>query len=155
MPKERDLELAELGSFGASVVAEKMTNEENRIRIAFADGSGRIVVVWSETGGWQDSATMVRDDSKPVMGEEYVIVQKGWVAIATQSRSGGVQISVYPQGSKFYIDPNQVHNTYLAPNSRVVAVISGDWSGVSRRPDPAFDGMTQHLDGDIIRMSAQ
>lgn len=142
MPKECDLSLTDLQNVGVQFGAEKMTNQENRIRVAFADGSGRVIIVWSKVGGWQDSAKMVKDDGL-VEGSELVIVQRGWCALATPDK-GGIKIRVYEEGKMFFINPNDVHNTFIGPESRVVAIISGDWTGVTRQASPEFDALTKH-----------
>lgn len=154
MPSRRQIQLSELPALGVTLGAEEMTNEERRVRLAFDDGN-RVVVVMSDVGGWQDSATMIRDDGKPVEGEEFVVVQKGWAAIATFAKDGLLAIQVYGTGSKFNIDPNKSHNTYVSKGGRVVAVISGDWVGVKRQSDSQLDALTQHLtEGDIRRLAA-
>ena len=150
MPSKRQVPLHETKDFGATVSAEEMTNKENRVRVAFADG-GRVVIVTSDVGGGQDSATMIRDDGKPVAGEEFVVVQKGWAAVATFAENGDLVIAVYGTGAKFNIDPNKSHNTYVSKGGRIVAVISGNWSGVKRQADPKLDALTQELgSGQIV-----
>lgn len=153
MPSKRQIQLSELPALGVTLGAEEMTNQENRVRLAFDDGN-RVVVVMSDVGGWQDSAVMVREDYRPVEGEEFVIVQQGWAAIATFAEDDRPVIRIYGMGSKFNIDPNKPHNTYVSKGGRVVAVISGSWEGVKRQAVPKLDALTQNLRVDQIYSTA-
>lgn len=144
---------------GVEVTASEMffdgaTDPEHRVRMTFPSGH-RMVAVTRGSGRWQDSASRFRADGEPVTGKELVIVLSGWCAVADVGFGGRLRIWMYGAGDVVHINPNTVHNTFVAEGACIVALMVGDWAGAVRRPDPEFDALTKHLTADDIRRHIQ
>ena len=132
--------------YGITSHHEAMENGELRFRLRSADGSAYIRTVAGTDGAWQNSHF-----HKSV--KETYIVQKGWMAFASQI-DGKLSIAIVQTGEEFTTEPFVTHNVYLPAGAVIHTVKHGATNENDWFSDIEFDKATKHLsEEEIMRLS--
>ena len=112
--------------FGVSQRHEVMANGECRFRLTQSSGSGYILTISGEAGGWQ------RSHSHEFLTEIY-IVERGWMALArSEPRHSQPVIEIYSAGDLTTVAPGVPHNVFLPSGTevhtiKVASKVAKDW----------------------------
>jgi hypothetical protein len=131
---------------GLDMASKEMPNGEERYSVKMLDGSGWILTLAGETGGWQNAHY-----HKGV--RETYIVQFGWLAFATCDEHSVYHLNIYRPGGVVTATPGEQHNVYLPSGALVHTVKHGASVGNPAKKGndwwdarPNFDQWSKSLD---------
>lgn len=146
MPKKLTVE--EVLVAGVTTDHEQMDNGELRFRLTGRGGTGYIRLEAGAKGAWGNSHHHLHT-------REVVVVEKGWIAIASLESGKTLRIAVYRRGDTFKLEPAPSHNAYIAGDS-VIHVVKYESSSLGKDwfANPRLDAMTKHLrEEEILRLA--